>query len=230
MARPADPHARAALVAAARAEFVRKGLKGARIEDLTAACGLSKGAFYLHFTSKEALFGELVAGFKEATERLSAERMEGLERFIAEHGPLEARDVAERTERYERLVALHAQGDVRTLELLWEWRDVVAVLMSGSQGTLFESLVWGMVEHEVERVGADFHRMQRTGACRPDVPPEIFGSLIIGTHMLLAQRMGRMERKPDLEAWARSLHRLIREGSLPQETFSRTRSTSRSKP
>src|SRR5437762_13262923 len=63
MARPADPNAKEALVTAARAEFARKGLRGARVEDITSACGLSKGAFYLHFESKEALFGELVEKF-----------------------------------------------------------------------------------------------------------------------------------------------------------------------
>src|SRR5947209_9943840 len=63
MPRPADPNAKEALIAAARAEFARKGLRSARIEDITSACGLSKGAFYLHFESKEALFGELVEAF-----------------------------------------------------------------------------------------------------------------------------------------------------------------------
>ena len=58
MARPADPNAKEALVAAARAEFARRGLVGARVEDITAACNLSKGAFYLHVESKEALFGD----------------------------------------------------------------------------------------------------------------------------------------------------------------------------
>jgi hypothetical protein len=35
--------------------------------------------------------------------------------------------------------------------------------------------------------------------------------------MLLASRMSRMEKKPDLAEWARSLHTLIREGSAPVE-------------
>ena len=60
MARPADPHARASLISAARREFVRHGIVGAHIEDITQACKLSKGAFYLHFESKEALFKVLV--------------------------------------------------------------------------------------------------------------------------------------------------------------------------
>jgi len=72
MSRPADPTARSALVAAARAEFVRKGLRGARIEDITSAYGLSKGAFYLHFDSKEALFEELVRSLADDMEGLHA--------------------------------------------------------------------------------------------------------------------------------------------------------------
>ncbi len=41
MARPADPTAKEALVACARAEFARRGLVGVRIEDITLACSLS---------------------------------------------------------------------------------------------------------------------------------------------------------------------------------------------
>ena len=99
MPRPADPNARAALISAARAEFVKKGLRGARIEDITGACGLSKGAFYLHFASKEQLFGEVVSQVQELLSALSRERIEIMERFLAEHGPLEAKDLAEHSER-----------------------------------------------------------------------------------------------------------------------------------
>ncbi len=215
MARPADPHARDALIAAARAEFVKKGIRGARIEDITAACGLSKGAFYLHYSSKEALFGEVVGAFTSGMDGLIAQRMKDAEHFFSEHGRLESRDVAERSERYERLSALNAEGDLRTLELMWAYRDVMHVLMRGSQGTEFESLVWSLVDREVARVANDFQWLQGTGVCRPDVPPQVIGSLIVGTYLLLAQQMSQMAEKPDLSVWASSIHRLIREGSQP---------------
>ncbi|HEX8434489.1 helix-turn-helix domain-containing protein [Archangium sp.] len=215
MARPADPHARAALISAARAEFVKKGIRGARIEDITAACGLSKGAFYLHSSSKEALFGEVVGEFLAAMDGVILQRLERTERFFAEEGPLEASDVAERSARYERLVSMNTEDDLRTLELMWAYRDVMHVLMRGSQGTDFESVMWGMVDREVARVSQEFQRAQANNACRSDVPPAVIGSLIVGTYLLLAQQMGQMEHKPDLSAWASSLHRLIREGSLP---------------
>lgn len=228
---------------------MKKGLRGARIEDITAACGLSKGAFYLHAASKEALFGEVVGEFTSAMNELIERRMKQMERFFAEHGPLEARDVAERSVRYELLVEMNTEADLGTLELMWAYRDVVHVLMRGSQGTEFESLMWGMADREVTRVAQEFQRLQADQVSREDVPPTVIGSLIVGTYVLLAQQMSHMEQKPDLGAWARSIHRLIREGSLPPagpapapavpkkktsprrpqaRVLSRTRSTSRS--
>src|SRR3954470_16941147 len=102
MARPADPNAKEALVAAARAEFVRRGLRGARIEDITAACNLSKGSFYLHFESKEALFKTLVDGFIGEIAQCGAERHSFMNAFIEEHGPLTAADFVEATEKMRR--------------------------------------------------------------------------------------------------------------------------------
>ena len=220
MARPADPHARAALIAAARAEFQKKGLKGARIEDITAACGLSKGAFYLHAESKEALFGEVLGEFTSQVQLLVEHRRHASERFFAEYGPVEGEDVHEGSERYERLLELSAENDLRTLELMWSYRDVVHVLMRGCQGTNFESVLWAIVDREVAQVSRDFERLQSARALRSDVPSEVIGSLIVGTYVLLAQRMSQVEHKPDLAAWSRSIHRLIREGCVPRGPLS----------
>src|SRR3954465_10315856 len=111
MSRPADPNAKDSLIAAARREFARRGLKGARIEDITARCGLSKGAFYLHFASKEALFKELVSRFQQRTDALLVRRKEEMAAFFVEHGPLNARDVQKKTPRYERLLEVETALD-----------------------------------------------------------------------------------------------------------------------
>ena len=215
MARPADPNAKEALVVAARAEFARRGLRGARIEDITAACGLSKGAFYLHFESKEALFGELVRAFVEAIAALQEKRQRAMQEFLEKNGELTERDVEERTPRYRELLDLDACSDLDTLEAMWTFRDVVGVLVRGSQGTAFEGTIWEIADAEVNRVREDFQRYQGHGVCRPDIPGELFGSLIVGTYLLLAVRMSRLQEKPDLGEWARSLHKLIHEGSQP---------------
>jgi AcrR family transcriptional regulator len=47
---------RRALLAAARRIFARDGFEAARLEDVAAATGHTRGAFYAHFRSKEDLF------------------------------------------------------------------------------------------------------------------------------------------------------------------------------
>ncbi|MBJ6760167.1 helix-turn-helix transcriptional regulator [Myxococcaceae bacterium JPH2] len=217
MARPADPHAREALIAAARAEFARKGLKGARIEDITAACGLSKGAFYLHFDTKEALFGELVTAFQSSMGDMSTRRVEGMQRFHREEGHPTVQDVATRSPLYLRFIQAESALDLELLELLWAYRDVVAVLIRGSQGTEFESSLWGLVDQEVARISREYRNMQPPCVADSGHDPELFGSFIVGAYLLLAKQMGHMRRKPDLAVWASSVQRLIHEGAAPRE-------------
>ena len=217
MARPADPNAKEALVACARAEFARKGLVGARIEDITAACGLSKGAFYLHFHSKEALFGELVEAFIGYLTECQERRERNMAEFFAEFGAVTRRDLEERTPRYRKFLEMETSEDLRVLEHMWAYRDVVGVLLRGAQGTKFEGAIWEITDREVDRIKENFNRFQGEHACRTDIPAEVFGSLIVGTYVLLGMRMSRMAEKPDLAEWAHSLHTLIREGSVPLE-------------
>ncbi|WP_240359601.1 TetR/AcrR family transcriptional regulator [Pyxidicoccus trucidator] len=216
---------------AARAEFARKGLRGARIEDITAACGLSKGAFYLHFPSKEALFGEVVGAFQTGLDSLNARRMESVERFLAERGVPGPQDRQERSERYQQLIELEAAHDLEAMEWVWAHRDVSLVLDSGSQGTEFESLLWRVTDAQVERVARDFRRLQEAGAVDRDMDPHLFGSIIVGAYLLLSKRMARLSEKPDLAAWARTLQRLCQEGTMPrQDSPPASASTSASPP
>ena len=45
--------------------FARQGYHGATVEEIVAEAGVSKGAFYFHYPSKEALFLRLVESFAE---------------------------------------------------------------------------------------------------------------------------------------------------------------------
>ena len=64
---------RAAFAAAALEEFFEKGFTAARMEDIARRAGFSKGALYLYFDSKEALFEAVVENFAMPNvERLEA--------------------------------------------------------------------------------------------------------------------------------------------------------------
>ncbi len=53
--------ARERIVGAARAVFRRKGFRATRMEDIAAELGVSKGAIYLYFRTKNELLGEIQA-------------------------------------------------------------------------------------------------------------------------------------------------------------------------
>ena len=216
MSRPADPTTRSTLVATALREFSAVGIHRARIEDITAHSGVSKGAFYLHFQSKEALFEEVLRGFQSRMDSLSHERIVAMEAFIATHGALNADDFALRTARGQAFAAFEAAHDRLVLEKLWEERHLFDVLLRGCKGTRFDGLVWEITTREVERVQTDYERLKAAGCCRDDIPSDVFASVLVGAWLMIARKMANAQEKPDFEGWLEALHRLIREGAAPR--------------
>ena len=76
MPRVADPTVRESLLRAGRTVLGRGGLRGSRVADITTEAGVSKGAFYLHFDSKGALFREVALRFLCALEEHARRRAE----------------------------------------------------------------------------------------------------------------------------------------------------------
>jgi len=216
MARPADPNARSALIAAARREFVRHGIQKARIEDITAACSMSKGAFYLHFDSKEHLFGELVQELRRRMDEMLELRQREYEQAYKALGPMRGRELAPGSPRRTALEGLDMRHDRAALEVIWEHRDVMDVLLRGSQGTNFEGVMWEFIDHEVQHVVDATEQLKKLGVCKPELPSDLVGSMVVGAWVLLARRMLRLTEKPDLDFWVNALKRLISEGTVPR--------------
>ena len=72
---------RQALMAAALDEFFEKGFAATRMDDVAKRAGLSKGALYLYFDSKEAMFQALIESFASPS-------LELIERVTEEAGNL----------------------------------------------------------------------------------------------------------------------------------------------
>ncbi|MBE7453465.1 MAG: TetR/AcrR family transcriptional regulator [Kofleriaceae bacterium] len=67
-----------ALCAAAVRLFLERGIDGVRVEDITAAAGVAKGAFYYYFTDLEDLTASLFQPVAEATEAAFRRCRDGL--------------------------------------------------------------------------------------------------------------------------------------------------------
>ena len=117
---------------AARAEFLDKGFQGASLRQIVKNAGVTTGAFYGYFSSKEALFNALVEPHATA---LMGKFMEAQISFaeLPEEQQLEHMGVESGT--YPDWMGQH--------------REPVKLLLTRAEGTSYERFVHNMVEVEV---------------------------------------------------------------------------------
>lgn len=199
--RRANPDAREAVVEAAREEFARHGVEGARVEDIARRAGISKGAFYLHFQTKEGAFQVILQRFLGVLAELAARREDLL--CSPGQGGL---DLA-------RALELECASDVELLEVLWRNRKVLAALDSSAMGPA-APLVLDFRRRMRELVAVRIEDGQRTGMLRAGLDPHALTDFILGAYEAFARRMVDLKEKPDLSSWARVFHATFYEGTL----------------
>ena len=125
------------ILRAAMAEFLDKGFQGASLRQIVKNAGVTTGAFYGYFSSKEALFNALVEPHAAA---LMGRFMEAQTSFAElpeeqqpEHMGVESSD------------CVHWMVDY-----ICQHRQPVKLLLTRAEGTGYEHFVHNMVEVEVE--------------------------------------------------------------------------------
>ncbi len=196
MARPSDPQARARLLAAARKVFVEKGLDRAKVEDITHAAGLSKGAFYLHFESKDQAFTEILSG------------------SLAEVAEIVSRGHAEHQENFERglehMIAHWFERDVEIFEVIWTHRAVMAlVLLEGGGSADYQHLTESFVRRVEQQVAELIAFGVAHGYYRSDLTPATAAAFCSGGFDRVARQVLRAKKKPDLRSLLRQVHLYI---------------------
>jgi AcrR family transcriptional regulator len=206
--RPANAAAHEALLEAARTEFARRGLGPARVEDIARRAGVSKGAFYLHFRSKESAFEVILQRFLGALEEHARRRQEADERFAREE-----RGSAAEGDPVARRIDFECAADVELLEILWRNRQILAAI-EGPGGRPFARLLQDFRRRMRGLVASRILDEQAQGRLRRDVAPEVIADIVLGTYEDFGRRMIEMKTRPDLAGWARSLLLVLYEGLL----------------
>ena len=147
------------ILRAAMAEFLDKGFQGASLRQIVKNAGVTTGAFYGYFSSKEALFNALVEPHAAA---LMGRFMEAQTSFAElpeeqqpEHMGVESSD------------CVHWM-----VEYICQHRQPVKLLLCRAEGTSYERFVHNMVEQEVDytlrymdvlrRMGRDVPKLNRS--------------------------------------------------------------------
>lgn len=209
MPRPSDPHARARLLEAARVVFSDRGLDRAKVEDITTRAQLSKGAFYLHFESKEEAFRELLAGVVSHLESLLDESSNEQLASDWDEGPLS-----------QYLDACHRKN-IEIFEFIWENRALMAMVFDGGGSASYQHLIEDFAQRAQRQTATLIQHGIDIGLYRTDLDLEVAAAFIAGGFDRIARQMVREQRKPDLDAMLREIQWLFLGGMARPEVLAK---------
>ena len=141
---------------AAMAEFLEKGFLGASLRQIVKNAGVTTGAFYGYFSSKEALFASIVEPHAAA---LMGKFMEAQTDFA---------ELPEE-EQPERMGEASGQCVRWMVEYICQHRQPVKLLLCRAEGTSYEHFVHNMVEVEVESTLQYMEVLRRLGRDIPEL-------------------------------------------------------------
>ena len=176
--------------------FVKKGYKGSSVAEITKVAGLTRGALYCHFKTKEHLAREIIRLFEEKF----------LDRMIAhvEGGggtPLE---------KFERMMGFNVwfAGEHADLCL---FMTVISAEMCGSRNRL-EPCLKTVYRRWCEFIAGILKEGKGGGEFKKEIDPRMMALVIIGVHdgVLLQKEMNR--EAIDLRSYTKQFRNLIISG------------------
>ena len=197
MPRVADPRTRIVLLRAAEAVFSDRGLSAAKVEEVTKRAGVSKGAFYLHFESKEDCFRQIVEG---VLARLAVSAKSPTLQSITSPDDV------------PMLLETRLRESVELFEFCWQNRGIMKMILEGGGGAPYAYLIDEFAAGIVQQSEALIVHATARGLYRSDIDPAIVARLISGTYERLVRELIKQPRRPDIEGWARQAQDLLTRG------------------
>lgn len=200
MARPTDPNVRIELLAAAEMEFTKHGLDRARIEDIVARAGRSKGAFYRYFHDKEDAFRHVVDGL-----------LANLQTLIEAPLVTDEKKGISRNEFLDRW----RKRDEAVFEFVWANRDLLRMILRGGYSASFVH-VMDAFANRTQRMILDSVTWGRDhGIYRRDFDPHLVSVLIAGAYDRLARELAdAVGERPNIRRWVVEAQRFVINGII----------------
>ncbi|MDQ8023251.1 MAG: TetR family transcriptional regulator [Moraxellaceae bacterium] len=172
-------HTRERLLDAAEQLFAERGFPATRLDDISAAAGATRGAFYWHFKSKEEVFDAMLARASECIDAALASS-----RRRAADDPLGS--LRERIDT----VFLHIEQDER-------FRQVVIMLICGPHSHTMPSSLCDQANTLGASAIAEFAMLLRAAELRGQLPPGLDARLAAqACHSLLCGVIADWLRAP----------------------------------
>jgi AcrR family transcriptional regulator len=176
--------------------FVKKGYKGSSVAKITKDAGLTRGALYCHFETKEHLARKIIESFEERY-------LKNMIEYVEKEGGSPA-------EKFKKMMRFNVwfAGEHPDLCL---FMTVISAEMCGSRNRL-EPHIQSVYQKWSDFIAGIFKAGKRTGEFKKEIDPEMMAWVIIGVHdgVLLQKEMNR--QTIDLQVYTKQFRNLIISG------------------
>lgn len=154
------------IMSSAAEEFLEKGFQKASLRNIVKRAGVTTGAFYGYFDSKEALFGALAA----PADRFMAE-YRGVQESFAQQPPEVQRD---------NLGVTSSTWMTGMIDFLYENKTAFRLVLTRSEGTRYASFMEDIVRIEVEATHRFYDVLRSLGTDVPYIDPDLEHVIVSG--------------------------------------------------
>ena len=155
------------IYASAKKEFLEKGFQGASLRNIVKSAGVTTGAFYGYYDSKEKLFDALVS---EQYEHL-------MDMYVRTQNSFKELEPGAQQENMGKV-----GGDCmeQMLDYMYENEDEFRLILTCSAGTRYENMVHEMSEIEVQATHDFVELMRKNGNDIRQIDPKLEHVLVSG--------------------------------------------------
>ena len=184
---------------AAKTEFLAKGFRSSSLRNIVKMAGMTTGAFYGYYKSKEELFAALVGEhydylinrFKDAQEEFSNISPERQPEVMSEISGLCMFDM---------------------LHYAYQHLEECKLILCCSEGTRFSGMIDEMVEIELESTHAYKQVLKKIGRPSPDIDPRLEHILITGMFHTFFELIIHEMPYPDAENYVKEMREFYTAG------------------
>lgn len=166
MAKKAEETQRNILLTAKR-HFLSDGLTGASLRNIVKDAGLTTGAFYKYYPTKEALFDALTDPYLEHIYEI-------YDQVVAEFEKLSADD------QTKNMASISDEGMEQMLDYVYDHYDNFKLLLKCGDSGKYEDFIHGMVDREIKSSHRYLEKMKEDGVEVPVVDDSLMHMIYTG--------------------------------------------------
>ena len=151
----------------AKRHFLNDGLTGASLRKIVKDAGLTTGAFYKYYPTKEALFDALTDPYLEHIYEI-------YDQVIAEFEKLSADD------QTKNMASISDEGMKQMLDYVYDHYDNFKLLLKCGDSGKYEDFIHGMVDREIKSSHRYLEKMKEEGVEVPVVDDSLMHMIYTG--------------------------------------------------